>query len=308
MSIDPRSIDALFDAIATRKRLGRLREQLNDPDFWRALNPQLTISESPIATRMEPVPFSQAEAVAHADFLQHEGYLLVPQVLQPAEVAPLREAVVRVVAEGLPSGMVWVYDEFYALFHKVQRVFEPMLGPSPLLLPKDFWVFHVPAGRAGRTGFGAYGPHRDYFVDRAFLDGGRPRVMNVWIPLTDVTPLDSCMYVVHPDGDEDYWTETADVRDGAFALEDIRALPAPAGSVVAFSTRTIHWGSRSSRLAAGPRIAATCVLQRRDVAPFSDPVLDLTEPLSWERRWQLVLSSVGHSGLEGERAPVSARE
>lgn len=299
MSIDPGNIDALFDAIATRKRVGRLREQMGDPEFWRQLNPHLTISETPIASRVEPIPYSQTDATTHADLLQQEGYLLAPNVFSPAEIAPLLQAVETVVARGLPSGMVWVYDEFYALFHRVQRVFEPMLGPSPLMLPKDFWVFHVPPGRAGRTGFGAYGPHRDYFVDRAFQEGGRPRVMNVWIPLTDVTPLDSCMYIVHPDGDEDYWTDTPDVRLEAFELSDIRAVPAPAGSVVAFSTRTIHWGSRSSALAKGPRVSATCVLQRRDTAPFSDPVLDLTLPLSWERRWELVLSSVGHSGLEG---------
>lgn len=307
MSIDPESIDALFDAIATRKRVGRLRDQLDDPDFWRQLNPHLTISETPIASRVQPVPFPAAEAVRHADFLQQEGYLLIPAAFGPAHIAPLRQAVERVVAQGLPSGMVWVYDEFYTLFHQVQQMCEPMLGPSPLLLPKDFWVFHVPPGRAGRAGFGAYGPHRDYFVDRAFLDGGRPRVLNVWIPLTDVTPLDSCMYVVHPEGDEDYWTETPEVRQEALELSAIRALPAPAGSVLAFSTRAAHWGSRSSSLATGPRMSATCVLQRRDTAPFSDPVLDLTQPLTWERRWALVLSSVGHSGLEGDRAPVSAR-
>lgn len=305
MSIDPESIDALFESFAARKRVGQLRDRLSDPDFWRELNPHLTISETQIASRVDPLPFPEAEALAHADFLQQEGYLLAPQMFSASVIAPLREAVDRIVARGLPSGMAWVYDEFYALFHRVQRVFEPMLGPSPLMLPKDFWVFHVPAGRAGRTGFGAYGPHRDYFVDRAFLDGGRPRVMNVWIPLTDVTPLDSCMYVVHPEGDEDYWTETADVRQEAVELSAIRALPAPAGSVVAFSTRAIHWGSRSSRFASGPRVSVTCVLQRRDTAPFSDPVLDLTQPLTWARRWELVMSSVGHTGLEGDRAPRS---
>lgn len=308
MNIDPEQIDALFDAIATRKRVGRLRDRLDDPQFWRELNPHLTISEAPIAPRIEPVPFSEADAVRHADFLQREGYLVVPHLIAQSAIVPLREAVERVVAQGLPPGMAWVYDEFYALFRKVQRVFDAMLGPSPLLLPKDFWVFHVPPGRAGRAGFGAYGPHRDHYLDRGFLAGGRPSVMNVWIPLTDVTPLDSCMYVVHPDGDEDYWTERKDVRRESFDLSDIRALPTPAGSVVAFSTRTVHWGSRSSALATGPRIAATCAMQRRDVAPFCTEVIDLQAPISWERRWSLILDSVGHTGFEGDRPPVSARE
>ncbi len=306
MSIDPGSIDALFEALAARKRVGHLRDTLGEPDFWRRLNPQLTISETPIAPRLEPVPLPHADAVAHADFLQQEGYLLAPQVFDPAAIAPLREAVDRIVAQGLPPGMAWVYDEFYSLFHRIERVLEPMLGSAPLLLPRNFWVFHVPPGRAGRAGFGAYGPHRDHYLDRAFLAGERPSVMNVWIPLTDVTPLDSCMYVVHPDGDEDYWTEVSDIRDDAFDLTDIRAVPAPAGSVVAFSTRAAHWGSRSSRYATGPRIAVTCAMQRRDAAPFCTEVLDVAQPLSFDRRWALILDSVGDSGLEGagsERRP-----
>jgi hypothetical protein len=299
--VDPRTIDAVFDAFAQRRRFGRRRAEIEDPEFWKSLNPHLTISEGPLADRVTPLPFDQAAAEWHAAFMQEEGYLQTPPVFSAAELAPLREAVERVVAADLPSGMVWLYDEFYLLLARVESILAPMLGRAPLLLPKDFWVFYVPAGTAGRTGFGAYGPHRDYYVDEGYVAGTRPRVVNTWIPLTDVTTLDSCMYVVHPHGDADFLSTREEVRQDQLTLTDIRALPTPAGALIAFTSRIAHWGSRSSRFAAGPRIAMTCVLQRRDVPPFSREVIDLTQPLPWARRLALVLDSVGESGVEGGR-------
>ncbi|GMV22113.1 MAG: hypothetical protein AMXMBFR57_20620 [Acidimicrobiia bacterium] len=299
--MDQKTIDAVFEAFGQRRRLGRRREEIEDPDFWRRLNPQLTISDGPLAPRVTPLDFPPDQARWHADFMQEEGYLQTRPVFSAVELAPLREAVERVVAADLPSGMVWLYDEFYLLLARVESILEPMLGRAPLLLPKDFWVFYVPAGTAGRTGFGAYGPHRDYYVDDGFAAGQRPSVVNTWIPLTDVTTLDSCMYVVHPEGDADFRGSLEAVRQDQLTLTDIRALPTPAGALIAFTSRIAHWGSRSSRFATGPRIAMTCVLQRRDVAPFSREVIDLTAPLPWSRRLALVLDSVGESGLEGGR-------
>jgi len=305
--VDPRDVDELFAAIAQRRRVGRMHDRLRDPQFWRDLNPQLTISESPIASRVTPLTLPAGQADHHAAFLMEEGYLQTPPLFPITEITPLREAVERIVALGLPSGLAWVYDEFYGLMARLAPVLRPMLGADPLMLPRDFWVFHVPPGSHTRTGFGAYGRHRDYFVDRPFIDGALPRVLNTWIPLTDVTTLDSCMYVVHPEGDADYRTDTQEVRADAVRLEDIRALPTPAGAVIAFSSRVAHWGSRSSRFATGPRIAVTCVLQRRDCAPFEKDVLDLTLPLSWERRLALVFASLGTTGLETPREPPNVR-
>ena len=305
--MDPNTIDRVFGAIAQRKRLGRRLPELQDPDFWRRLNPQLTISDAPIAPRTPRVDMPDALREHHTAFLIEEGYLQTPPLLSAEEIAPLRTGVERLVADGLPSGMVWVYDEAYALLWRLSSVLAPMLGESPILLPEDFWVFYIPPGSAGRTGFGAYGPHRDYVVDDAFLAGERPRVLTAWIPLTDVTTLDSCMYVVHPSGDPDYLSPRPEVRRDQITLTDIRALPTPAGALIAFSSRVAHWGSRSSRFATGPRIAMACILQRRDVPPFLERTIDLEQPLTWERRWALVMDSVGHTGLEGDRVPISDR-
>jgi len=305
--VDPRDVDELFGAIAQRRRVGRMHDRLRDSQFWRDLNPQLTISEAAIAPRVTPLVMLAQQADHHAAFLMEEGYLQTPPLFPAADITPLREAVERIVALGLPSGLAWVYDEFYGLMARLAPVVRPMLGADPLMLPRDFWVFHIPPGSHKRTGFGAYGRHRDYFVDRPFIDGGLPRVLNTWIPLTDVTTLDSCMYVVHPEGDDDYRSDVQAVRSEAVRLEDIRALPTPAGAVIAFSSRVAHWGSRSSRFATGPRIAVTCVLQRRDCEPFEKEIVDLTQPLTWERRIDLVFASLGSTGLEASREPTHVR-
>jgi hypothetical protein len=305
--VDRRDVDELFGAIAQRRRVGRMHDRLRDPQFWRDLNPQLTISETAIGPSVQPLPVSAEQADHHAAFLMEEGYLQTPPLFPIADITLLREAVERIVALGLPSGLAWVYDEFYGLMARLAPVVRPMLGPDPLMLPRDFWVFHISPGSHKRTGFGAYGRHRDYFVDRSFIDGGLPCVLNTWIPLTDVTTLDSCMYVVHPEGDDDYRAEVQEVRSEAVRLEDIRALPTPAGAVIAFSSRVAHWGSRSSRFATGPRIAVTCVLQRRDCEPFEKEVVDLTQPLTWERRIDLVFATLGSTGLEAPRDPPHVR-
>lgn len=305
--VDRRDVDELFAAIGRRRRVGRMHDRLRDPQFWRDLNPQLTISESAIGPKVTPLAVPAEQADHHAAFLMEEGYLQTAPLFSMADITPLREAVERIVALGLPSGLAWVYDEFYGLMARLAPVLRPMLGADPLMLPRDFWVFHIPPGAHTRTGFGAYGRHRDYFVDRQFINGGLPRVLNTWIPLTDVTTLDSCMYVVHPEGDDDYRADTQEVRSEAVRLEDIRALPTLAGAVIAFSSRVAHWGSRSSRFATGPRIAVTCVLQRRDCEPFENEVLDLTQPLSWQRRIDLVFASLGETGLETPRAAPRGR-
>jgi hypothetical protein len=49
------------------------------------------------------------------------------------------------------------------------------------------------------------------------------------------------------------------------SLQDIRALPAEAGAVLGWNEYALHWGSRSSRWADGPRISLTARFQSRDL-------------------------------------------
>jgi hypothetical protein len=95
---------------------------------------------------------------------------------------------------------------------------------------------------------------------------GSPHSLTMWLALSDATPLNGCVYLVpmHLDPDAGRPGVHHQVRNA----QDIRALPAPAGSMLAWNQNILHWGGRSSRHGGGPRISIACQFQRA-----RDPVL-----------------------------------
>ena len=82
--------------------------------------------------------------------------------------------------------------------------------------------------------------------------------------------------------------EMAALRDQDVPLEDIRALPAKAGSIVCWSTSLLHWGARSSRRATQPRISMATYYQSRDVPPYHNVTMDIPSPIPFAYRIHLV--------------------
>jgi hypothetical protein len=58
------------------------------------------------------------------------------------------------------------------------------------------------------------------------------------------------------------------------SLQDIRALPAQAGAVLGWNEYALHWGSRGSRWADGPRISLTARFQSKDLEGSTLVTLD----------------------------------
>lgn len=149
----------------------------------------------------------------------------------------------------------------------------------------------------GHRGFGSsFGlPHRDYSaVDSLYHDPDEegeegkvgpkaatdhPAILNVWIPLNDATLDNGCMYVVprefdtdfaRTDGHHAHMNPATEVQRGLsskihFPLHGVRALPAPAGSMIAWYGNTIHWGSTCSRFAKAPRKSIALTFRRADI-------------------------------------------
>jgi hypothetical protein len=145
----------------------------------------------------------------------------------------------------------------------------------------------------GHRGFGSsFGlPHRDYSAADSLYreDEGKdclkdaasdhPAILNVWIPLNDATLDNGCMYVVPREFDEDFsrtdshhahMNPATEVQRGKsskihFPLHGVRALPAPAGSLIAWYGNTIHWGSSCSRYAKAPRKSIALTFRRGDI-------------------------------------------
>jgi hypothetical protein len=117
-----------------------------------------------------------------------------------------------------------------------------------------------------------------------------PRVLTVWVPVTDSNPVNSCMYIVPANRDPQYKRSIYDLRIGGtqFRLEDIRAIPAVAGTLNCWNQYIFHWGSRSSRRAREPRISYALYCQRGDMTPVDGTVIDHRQGVDFETRLGII--------------------
>jgi hypothetical protein len=88
--------------------------------------------------------------------------------------------------------------------------------------------------------------------------------------------LNGCIYVVPAHLDDCFKHRQWDGKDHTIVTQpqNIRAVPASAGSMLAWNQGILHWGGRASSLAAGPRASAAFEFQRGDKPPFNEPLLD----------------------------------
>lgn len=234
-------------------------EQLGDPGFWRALCPELRVEDSPWPP--PAVAVDEATLAAVSADIRDEGYFQVvePQ-LPPDLVARLVRGVERLHDRAMPVTWLFVFDEAWEVFARLRPVAEAVLGEGYLWTP-TVWTFRLGPGYAEA----GWGPHRD--GTRPFESvraDGRPKACTLWVPLTDATPANGCIYVV---------PRPLDTVE-KIVVQNARAVPARAGSVLGWNHQVLHWGGRSSPKAAGSRVAITLELQRGDEEPNARPLLD----------------------------------
>jgi Phytanoyl-CoA dioxygenase (PhyH) len=233
--------------------------------FWGELCPGMSIEGY---TPCAPVAFGESDRLLAS--LKFEGYVQVPGVLPEVTIAPIRYAISTLFQRGIPLAFAFVYDELWLAFQSLSRFLTVVLGESYQALP-DFWVWHVnPSENAV-----GWGPHRDRVIPTLEADNS-PQTLTVWLPLSDATPLNGCMYVLPAHLDERFKQRQWDGTDNTVVHnpQDIRALPATAGSMLAWNQGVLHWGGRGSRLGSAPRISAAFEFQRGDCRPFNSPLLN----------------------------------
>ena len=245
------------------------------PEFWRELCPQLRIEGE---TALPEAALGDVNELLQR--LRHEGYVNVAGVLGAGTVEPLRDCIALLHERKIPLAFAFVYDEFWKVFQSLADFLHAALGVSYRALP-DFWVWHVPASEQAM----GWGPHRDR-LQPTLDDDNSPHSLTVWLPFTDATPLNGCIYLLPAHLDECFKLRRWDGEDNKQVKEpqNVRALPAPAGSFLAWNQGVLHWGGRASRLAEGPRASAAFEFQRGDLAAFNQPLLDpKRSPLFRER-------------------------
>lgn len=204
-------------------------------------------------------------ANVNSDMLR-EGYVQVGGLFDRDRALALAQNIVHLRARGLLPVFALVYDEFWWLAKRLNPLLSNVLGAGYAQLP-DVWAWHLDPATEER----GWAPHRDKAANDCLTDAGAPKSVTTWIALTDVTPLNGCMYIVPAHMDPGY-------ADGAMPrsediLQGVRALPGSAGTVFMWNQRVLHWGGSSSRRAAMPRVSIAFEFQRGDVPPFNEPLL-----------------------------------
>ncbi|MEM7176656.1 MAG: phytanoyl-CoA dioxygenase family protein [Pseudomonadota bacterium] len=257
--------------------------------YWEALNPKANITETPwqTPTEFEPWPVDVAQNMRVE--LGEEGYAVSPVSFDKAQVTPLIEIVLNVVRAGHRPAYALVYDEFYAFFSRIGQFLEQIFHARVLCVPDEFDVHYVPVSDRA-TGSK---PHRDSIGAVNYLDSqGLPKLLNIWVPLTDATLQNSCIYVLPANHDPEYQNA---VSGGLVhwqlddpTIQSTRAVPADAGAILLWAPSLLHWGSRSSAKAAAPRISLACYFQSADAEKFHPTAIPMTGSLPFHARVALI--------------------
>jgi hypothetical protein len=252
--------------------------RFGDAEHWRRLNPQLTVAGG------DPIDELEIPDVARRrirEEIVREGYFRLEETVPPAVASGLRLAVERLRALKLPPIFIFVYDEAWRLGARLAPALRALLG-GPYAQVPGFWVWHLDARREAA----GWPPHRD-LGPHAVYPGGAPKIVTLWIPLSDATPENGCIYIVPRHLD----TPGLSPAD----LQSIRALPARAGTVLGWAHDVLHWSGRASVRSQSDRVSFAIEFQRTDLdgplldgPPYTEPLLDARVPPPFEQRLSLI--------------------
>jgi phytanoyl-CoA dioxygenase PhyH len=265
-----------------RERAGLAR----DPAYWRRLAPTLSIESEP--GLREPVLAAGALTAISSSIAEH-GFFEAPRIITAEDLALLNRAVDAVTTDRWPAVFAWVFDELWTMARlpDVAAILTAQLGPDYRQIP-HIWT-HVVAPAVGSSG---WAPHFDG-------DGGGR--LSIWIALSDATASNGCMHLVPrrrlPASFARDWKTFPEVAitDAIQALHAVRALPAPAGSMLGWTFDVLHWGGTCTRVET-PRRALSIEFIAGEQSPRLDeaPLVDVTGPLPpFQQRLAMIATAIG---------------
>jgi Phytanoyl-CoA dioxygenase (PhyH) len=257
-------------------------EDVRNREAWLARAPGLHIGGDAVRKAVRALRPSNSQAVDLDARLHDDGYFQIAHDFG-LDLAMMADTVRRFSADGIPPVFCFVFDEFWAPFHALDAVYGGVLGPYGML--PDFWIWNVDPAK-GEAG---WKPHRDR-GRLSLRPDGRPITLTTWIPLSEATPLNSCMYLVPAHADPTYGTPHE--NEWRFELPAIRALPAKPGEVLVWNQAVLHWGSRTSQRATETRISMAFEFQASDTKPFNTPILPRGKWVPFDSRLKLIAKQV----------------
>jgi phytanoyl-CoA dioxygenase PhyH len=249
-----------------------LLEQASDAEYWRALYPAFSLCAN--ASPVSDLPPLDATTLArYTSSLDRYGYFSAESPIAESLTAPLLECIETVRKAGWPPVFAYVYDQFWTLWQiaPIAQILTATLGNGYKFIP-HFWCHYVQPVR----GASGWSPH---------IDGDLPNRMSIWVPLTDATIDNGCIYLVPKDMYTSAIGERRELRDASNLqmrelLQRGRALPAPAGSLLGWQFQVLHWGS-TAHGPGNPRISLAFEFIAADQAPVKNemPLYDPATPL-----------------------------
>jgi len=249
-------------------------------EFWRRMAPELTISDGqpkcgPSDPGMTPDP-----ALGNSNRLRlvNDGFVHLKRETPERTLPMIAAAMNRIVKAGLPAAFIGVYDEVWTLVAQMNGAIDGIFDGKGAMVP-NFWACHgqvAPGLSAGRNRAG-----HGVFAD------GTPKTITVWMPLTEATPENGCVYVVPAGQDRNYGKSGAMQADAS--LPGIRALPAQAGDALIWTGETYRWQARPDRRGREkPLLSLTWEFQSRAIAPLEGLLIDSYPYVPFETRLALV--------------------
>ena len=187
--------------------------------------------------------------------------------LPPALVARCRDAIELVLAAGAPPLAAFAFDAPWQLGALLAEHAAAAFDGEPAMLPA-FWAWCL-VDEQGR----GWEPHRDR-PKNPLDDRGAPLSITLWAALTDATTQNGCIHVLPAPLDLQYGNPHA--TNEILHVQCVRALPAPAGTVLGWTSALLHWGG-VARAGHTGRTSIAFEWQRADRPPPDEP----TFPRGW---------------------------
>ncbi len=302
MDIDSTSFkQALQDLDRKRRALTVAKKS-----YWQELLPDQAITDHPFENSGTPYTINSDVMENCTQQIRHDGYFVTPPIIPQEDLDQLATCILKVTSSAQRSTYALLYDIFYEVLGRISNVLTPILGRGYQFVPDQSEAYYIDnVDHATGTG-----PHRDNIHDKesiAYING-LPTLINVWIPITNATTLNSCIHLIPLRHDITFDNGIPkNIRDKSFTwkevhdmLQHVRAVPAQAGSVLAWDTNILHWGGTSSIFAKEPRLSMAAYFQSAAVPPYHKFTMDIPGPIPFDYRLYFLEASFNDEELRND--------
>lgn len=239
-----------------------------DVEQWRRLVPYASIDEQVASGSHARI--SAQDAMREKRRLDEDGYFCLKHVFDRERISRMHDIARAVRAAGWPVAFAFVYDDFWSVARSPSlfAFLEASLGPG-FVQNTVVWAHWVPDAK----GSAGWRPHDDY-------GGGGETFLSLWIPLSDATVDNGCIYLLPDPMSRRIAEATKDadsLPEALFrrALQDVLAMPVPSGSLIGWRGDVLHWGGANTG-SSTPRVSLALEFRSRDARTvrFERPLID----------------------------------